>query len=668
MMKFNKGYTYNLKIISIAISLAFLFNAALYSYPSSKYSLRLPLGKEDDTLTRIEDLNRRERAVQLASEAWAFIEADIKTWDPDVDKKRVPFLSRLYIALNRTFNSEDGIVAKIRKGRMDPFVMLKTRKYGEEPDNIQLHDAEREIEVGFFSTTGNPLHWGHILVTLMSQNMLDLDTVVWRIDGEVRFKYVLESDRVPAKDRHDIVKAVIGHFYPLMRYADLSTEPGNKNEGAEEMYRFLEMNQDRKLHIYYLLGVEDEPHVRRYIRQQYEFAEKNNFGINSNHKLTVGFIQRGAYGALITQEELERLGKEVRRKFAEETDKSLNDIKLLDLRVIKDPDIDLKVASTYYRNAHDPAIVPQIVDEYARAHGLYGHSPIDPRTGKPIAASEDEHFRLKLRPIAKGIVEEIIEKIKLGRQTPIISIDGGSGSGKTTIAEEVARYLKERGYQSVIIGLDMYLKNRIWRHAIQKLVTGEMLTKAEKELLDKMVQRIQKNQPYLDEEVFFDHAAITKMLQYLADFSRSSHQAHIINIPNAYIQETKELENRKFEVNKGMVVIVEGKYANEEELQPYYDLRYRLNDNPERTEAHFEMRTRKLSPYDADRQIKFYKLALVPSYEAYAARTQEQIYSLIDLTDETWRLIPLTDILVGIEVSKDIQDGRKNFRDTSGSI
>ncbi|HAZ10581.1 MAG TPA: hypothetical protein DCY56_05710 [Candidatus Omnitrophica bacterium] len=256
---------------------------------------------------------------------------------------------------------------------------------------------------------------------------------------------------------------------------------------------------------------------------------------------------------------------------------------------------------------------------------------------------EERRFRLKLEPIAARIGEEIIAKIQAGEANPVISIDGDSGAGKTILGKEVARYLKEKGYQSVTIGLDMFLKDRTWRHAIQKLVTGEPLTKPEEELLGEMAQEIQAGQPYLNEETFFDHAAILKMLQGIDSFRNSRKPSHIIHIPGAYNQETKErFDFTSDEITRETVVIVEGKYANSKELQPYYDSHYRLKENPEQSRRGFKMRTTMLSPADADRQMVFYDLALVLSYEAvYVPRTQNGIDCLVDLSGEKWELIPL---------------------------
>ena len=52
-MKFNKGY--NLKIVTVLLSIVFLCNTSLYSYPVSKDSLRPSVG-EDETYRRMQRL------------------------------------------------------------------------------------------------------------------------------------------------------------------------------------------------------------------------------------------------------------------------------------------------------------------------------------------------------------------------------------------------------------------------------------------------------------------------------------------------------------------------------------------------------------------------------------------------------------------------------------
>jgi len=219
------------------------------------------------------------------------------------------------------------------------------------------------------------LNWGHLLVAFMSVNALSLDTAIMRVQGEIRYKKLPESDRVPVKDRHEVAQKVFSRLFPLMRYTDLGIEADNDMEGFEEFIRFLELNKDRKMHGYYLIGVENEARVEKYTQQFYEMVEKYKDRIdNENHKITIAWIQRGEYGERITTKELDTTNRRLQEKVGAK--------EKIEAVLIKDPDIDLNVSSTYYRNSHDAAIVPYQVDEHAKRHGYYGHPPIDPRTGK----------------------------------------------------------------------------------------------------------------------------------------------------------------------------------------------------------------------------------------------------------------------------------------------
>jgi len=607
-----------------------------------------------------------EAGGSVAEGTWAYIEGNILNSDPEAALKIEPRLSRLYHAFDRTFNGQDGVIDQIKQGQTRPFARLNLMKFGAEPDEealgIQLYDSEEEVVLGFLGLTSNPTNWGHLLIAAMAAKYLKLDTVVYHVHGEITYKELPECDRVSAKERHALFQRLIMPCYPLFRYTDLGSEPGNPREGSEEMHRFLEMNKDRKLHIYYLLGVENEARVRNYIRQQYEFAHQYHFGSNPLHRLTVGFIQRGEYGARITQEELEAIGEEIRREFVRDAGLILDEVDVIDLALIKDPDIDLNISSSYYRATQDPAFVPPPVDEHARTHGYYGHPPVG-RDGRPIAANLEEYFRMKLEPIARGIAEQVIRLKEQGVETPVITIDGGSGAGKTVIAQEVARYLEEQGYRCArvrdnagaeiepCVAADMWLKDRRWRHAVQKMVVGmgegEVLTEEEIELVGRRIaEEIEPGEPYLDEEIFFDNDGILNFLQEVKAFCHAGRDAQTIYIPDAYNQKTKKREPHRVELVKGDVVIVEGKYANLEILRPFSDIHYRLADDVERTEFRFDLRTRRLSPNDADRQLLFYRAALVPSFEHYAKRTLGGIDYFIDLTGEggegeEWKLIRL---------------------------
>ncbi|MBW2046503.1 MAG: UTP--glucose-1-phosphate uridylyltransferase, partial [Deltaproteobacteria bacterium] len=455
--------------------------------------------------------------VGAAKGAWEYIKKNIETYDKQVARKRKAFLARLYHAMERTFRY---IIIKIQEGKIRPFQKLNLMRSSPEEVDYHLSEPDDEMKVGFFPIAGNPLTWGHILPPLMCMNRLELDTIVLRVQGEIKYKKLWECERVPAKIRHFMVRKAIEKFYPLIRYCDLGLEKGNFIEGSEEMHRFLKMNANRKMHVFYLIGAENEERVRHYIEQQYEMFKRYNFGENPNHKVTLAVIQRGEYGETVTLEELESISKEVQDKCGAEQS--------LDVTLIKDPDIDLRIASSYYRNVPwDGAIVPKIVHELSREHGYYGHPPINPKTKKPVAKSPEKWFRMRLGEVARKIAANIGRAVKSGvpGNTPLISIDGGSGSGKTTVAGEAAKLSQKFMSDSLIIPLDMFMRDRAWRLAIQKRVTGNRLSHKEEALIGELAEKIKPREPYLGEEDFFDHAGILNMIQEIDRFRRSEQNA-----------------------------------------------------------------------------------------------------------------------------------------------
>jgi len=578
---------------------------------------------------KVKTRQETDESLRAAQRAWDYVRHEIEASDPQVARKKVPFLSRLYHAMNRTF---EGIIAKIEQEAIDPYVRLRSLAYDDGQPNGH-RDIDRPIRVGFFPIGGNPIWWGHVLASLMCMDRLSLDALVFRIQGEIRYKDIPETDRVPVFDRHDIAQKLIARFHPLVRYTDLGSEPDNDREGSDEMHRFLALNRDRKMEIYYLLGAENRARVEHYLAQQHREAVRHHLSTNPNHRLVIGWIQRGMYGANVTLSEIESISRAMQEKLALDF--------YIPSALVQDPQIDLNVSSTYYRNTHDDAIVPQLVHEHAKAHGFYGHPPIDPRTGKPFDYSEDQHFRLKLRPVAEGMANQIVRlKEREGTDTTmVVSIDGPSGSGKTTIAQEVAKYLALRGHKSVHIPFDTFLRDKDWRSGMEKLILGETLNPVESKSVGRAADRISPADECYNEERFWDCAARERLVRELGAFRASSEPETTLVVRNGYDRQSKECRQYAYKVEKGMVVLCDGKYCNREELSSHYDMRYRLVDNPDRTKAKFEMRTRRLSPNTADTQMRFYDVGLIPSYASYAKRTRDSIDCTIDLYGDDWRLV-----------------------------
>ena len=177
---------------------------------------------------------------------------------------------------------------------------------------------------------------------------------------------------------------------------------------------------------------------------------------------------------------------------------------------------------------------------------------------------------------------------------------------------------------------------------MEKLILGDALNPVEREAVGDAAGQVEAAETYCDEETFWDVEARERLVRELARFRQSGAKEITLVVQNGYDRPTKENREFVYTVKRGSVVLIEGKYCNREELAPNYDIRYRLVDNPDRTKAKFEMRTRSLSPNTADSQMRFYEVGLIPSYTRYAERTHEFIDCTIDLYGDEWRLVKET--------------------------
>jgi len=583
-----------------------------------------------------EENAKRDMAAFMVLMAWAVIDAELKEADPAVAEKAGEFVfsSRLYHALARTIWTKGGIIDQIYQGKIKPFVKLDTMAHSEQSDDVYLSEADRQIKVGFLPIAGNPLTWGHILISFIQMLSEGYDCVIIRVQGEIGYKAVSFRDSAPVDLRHESVRQVVEDFYPLIRYTDLGVD--NDLEGAYEKYNLLKLkdNINRGIHIFHILGVETVERAKRYIRMTHETFVTYGAGLNPDQTTTLAFNDRGRK---TTIEELREWEQEIRTG-------EFPGAKPISITLVSDPDVDLEVSSTTYRMTHDRALIPKKVDLHAKKHLLYNHPPegIDPM----------EHVRRQLQPVIDEMARSIAPIAATGKKMIMVSIDGGSGTGKSTIAqmlEQAAEQLPEfAGYNYMILGLDYFLRNMQWRQVIQKIIAGKPVTAEELaiedrgESVDDFVKRcgITAKGKWVGEAEVFAQKEIYTFLQGIVAFAESDNKVGTFNIANAYVREEQTHRTITTMFVKPILVIVDGKFANLEELLPYYDMTFHLRDHSDRAMSKFEQRTRKYRAESAHISMAFYHLALVPSFEAYAQRIAQKVDYIIDLSQDVFELIP----------------------------
>jgi hypothetical protein len=139
---------------------------------------------------------------------------------------------------------------KVASGTIQPELKLRLAITDMQAQWSQEQRAEPK-RVGFFATSGNPLHWGHILMMLRRMEEFELNCVVVQVMGDHPHK---RATRLPKEQRHIIAQKGLAYFYPLLRYSPLGYH--NLKIGEENAAEFLLLNDNLPLEVYFLAGTD----------------------------------------------------------------------------------------------------------------------------------------------------------------------------------------------------------------------------------------------------------------------------------------------------------------------------------------------------------------------------------------------------------------------------
>jgi len=176
----------------------------------------------------------------------------------------------------------------IRQGRSMPWV-----KVNHCPGNRAVAPVDRQVRLGVFPISGNPLHWVHLLGGLIAMETFSLDKVLYVIAGSDSRK----PDLAPAAARHAMAKSLLGLFRPLFEYSPIAL--GGSRSGEENLFRILGMNPRQPIHAFYIAGSD---HYRRYrpMTENPDTIQKLEDGIaregrgaaDRGHRVSAVFLER----------------------------------------------------------------------------------------------------------------------------------------------------------------------------------------------------------------------------------------------------------------------------------------------------------------------------------------------------------------------------------------
>jgi purine-nucleoside phosphorylase/nicotinic acid mononucleotide adenylyltransferase len=135
--------------------------------------------------------------------------------------------------------------AKLGEIHLDYPLRLSITDY--EPD-YTMHKLPRHLRIGFLATTGDPVHWGHVLRALTDAEEFQLDTVILQVIGDHPHKPFKHAK----VHRHTIAHLVAEMFYPLIRYCPLGYD--NLSIGEQNAAEFLMLNAKTEIDLFFLAG------------------------------------------------------------------------------------------------------------------------------------------------------------------------------------------------------------------------------------------------------------------------------------------------------------------------------------------------------------------------------------------------------------------------------
>lgn len=109
----------------------------------------------------------------------------------------------------------DTVGALIVEGAIQPWRCVRLSS-----DEPELPLSLRSVKLGVFPVSGDPIHWGHVLMALTAMVQARLDKVVFVVRGEC------QDDEMPENVRQETVRDVTKGFEPLLSYSPVGRECG----------------------------------------------------------------------------------------------------------------------------------------------------------------------------------------------------------------------------------------------------------------------------------------------------------------------------------------------------------------------------------------------------------------------------------------------------------
>jgi predicted dehydrogenase len=228
---------------------------------------------------------------------------------------------------------------------------------------------------------------------------------------------------------------------------------------------------------------------------------------------------------------------------------------------------------------------------------------------------------------------------RIGPRGGIVAIDGPSGIGKSTLSEQLSGFFELMYPSRHAMHFPMDEMRKSWPQCspLKKHILGEALTEEDARVLEENGwTEVKSRQPYLFEESIWHNEAIEIGLRNIRRLFDGLGQGRQFTFTNyhAYLKDgnRRSVGTVRRTFRFGDVILLEGKYANSERFADLIDLHVRLQAPLSQVrERFFQERRDLLSPQQLASHMRYYDLAILPSWLNYKSRTRSLIDKIVDL-------------------------------------
>lgn len=240
------------------------------------------------------------------------------------------------------------------------------------------------------------------------------------------------------------------------------------------------------------------------------------------------------------------------------------------------------------------------------------------------------------------LVRELVEQIhdKHGEKGGMVSIDGQSGTGKTTLINNLISYYRLRypGTPIEVLPLDELRMPWEFCTVYKKMVLGLPLSIREQVIRDHMGWSFGPGTPPISEATLWRNETIESELKRLREFySKGTAPEITLSRYDAYIKTgaNSELKDTQHTFRRGGIIIVDGKFSNLPQFARYTDTHIRVSDDHATRRARYEqLRAQSLTPEQTQELMRYYD-AIYPHYETYDLTTRRQVDAVVDFAANT---------------------------------